>query len=36
MYRDGHGAHWAAVVDYVDRHRDVWRAALTVPESHTP
>jgi Ser/Thr protein kinase RdoA (MazF antagonist) len=28
MNASGHGAHWAAVTDYVTRHRDVWAAAL--------
>lgn len=28
MYRTGHGAHWAAVLDYVTAHRDVWQRAL--------
>lgn len=28
MYRTGHGAHWAAVLDYVTAHRDAWQRAL--------
>ncbi|WP_101847496.1 phosphotransferase [Zhihengliuella sp. ISTPL4] len=28
MYRTGHGAHWAAVLDDVTAHRDVWQRAL--------
>lgn len=28
MYRTGHGAHWAAVLDYVTAHRGVWQRAL--------
>ncbi|MFJ4996744.1 phosphotransferase [Microbacterium sp. NPDC088619] len=29
MFADGHGTHWAAVVDYVGAHRAVWLDALT-------
>ncbi|WP_258317938.1 phosphotransferase [Microbacterium sp. SGAir0570] len=29
MFVEGHGAHWAAVRDYVDRHRPLWSRALT-------
>ncbi|GAA1251540.1 Ser/Thr protein kinase RdoA (MazF antagonist) [Microbacterium phyllosphaerae] len=29
MFADGHGSHWAAVVDYVGTHRAVWLDALT-------
>ncbi|WP_235038039.1 phosphotransferase [Microbacterium sp. 18062] len=28
MYVDGHGAHWRAVSEYVERHQDVWARAL--------
>lgn len=28
MHAEGHGAHWAAVTDYVARHRSVWCEAL--------
>ncbi|SDS74348.1 phosphotransferase [Microbacterium paraoxydans] len=28
MYSTGHGAHWAAVLDYVTAHRGVWQRAL--------
>jgi Ser/Thr protein kinase RdoA (MazF antagonist) len=29
MYVEGHGEHWAAVRDFVDRHRMTWTRALT-------
>lgn len=29
MFVDGHGSHWAGVVDYVGAHRVVWQEALT-------
>ncbi|WP_318533043.1 phosphotransferase [Arthrobacter vasquezii] len=28
MYADGHGEHWRAAADYVDRHHGVWKQAL--------
>lgn len=28
MFIEGHGAHWAAVVDYTRAHQAVWSAAL--------
>jgi hypothetical protein len=30
MYLDGHGAHWRAALEYVERHQEIWRHALTV------
>lgn len=30
MYRDGHGDHWRAAVEYVHRHQELWMQALTV------
>lgn len=29
MFSEGHGKHWLAVSDYVERHRAVWAEALT-------
>ena len=29
IFVEGHGAHWASVRDYVDRHRPLWSQALT-------
>lgn len=31
MFADGHGSHWAAVVDYVGTHQRTWIDALTAP-----
>ena len=28
MYLSGHGAHWSAVLRYVERHQEWWRGAL--------
>lgn len=35
MYKDGHGDHWRAAVEYADRHREVWKQSLlTDPSAH--
>lgn len=31
MFRDGHGSHWTAVVDYVGANRMYWRQSLNTP-----
>jgi len=28
LFAEGHGEHWAAVADYIERHLDTWRRAL--------
>lgn len=35
MFADGHGTHWASVIDYVTANIDVWREAL-VPAAVGP
>lgn len=33
MFSEGHGAHWAAVVDYAAAHQAVWREAVAGPDA---
>jgi hypothetical protein len=30
LHADGHAEHWGPAADYIERHVDVWRAALTA------
>ncbi|MFT3944719.1 MAG: phosphotransferase [Ancrocorticia sp.] len=35
MFVEGHGDHWQTVAQYVERNREVWRAALSGASSQT-
>jgi hypothetical protein len=28
LFAEGHGEHWAAAADYIERHLDAWRRTL--------